>query len=269
MESAGEHFGSVMGTRSAGDFVLRLSRYPAGLKAPLHHHAHAYFSFIVAGRLRERCLSRERGFEAGSIHFHRANEPHSAHMGPTGLACMSIVPQGPLAQRLRALPERDLSPAEEHRLRVPGARCHAAFHETDAASDLMVEASALELVATLLREIEPADRQQPRWLGAVRDRLHDHDHEPIALKDLAAIAGVHPVHLVRSFRRHVGMTPGAYLRRLRLRAAEATLAGSELSIVEVALAAGYSSQAHFTRAFRREFGRTPGEARRRLATTQR
>ena len=80
--------------------------------------------------------------------------------------------------------------------------------------------------------------------------------------ELAALAEVHPVSVVRAFRRHTGLTPGAYVRRLRLEAAaRALLAGGE-PIAQVALEAGFASQAHFTRAFSAHFGRPPGAFRR-------
>ena len=60
------------------------------------------------------------------------------------------------------------------------------------------------------------------------------------------------------------MTPigGSYLRRLRVEHARLGLIESDLPIAELALAAGFSSQAHFTRVFRRLVGTTPAAYRR-------
>ena len=81
------------------------------------------------------------------------------------------------------------------------------------------------------------------------------------MTELAAHAGVHPSHLARSFRRHLGCSPGAYLRRLRLERACEALAETRASILAIALEAGFSGQAHFTRAFHRTMGLPPGAYR--------
>jgi AraC family transcriptional regulator len=79
----------------------------------------------------------------------------------------------------------------------------------------------------------------------------------LSLDELASRAGWSPFHLHRAFTRMVGETPKQYTLRLRLEGAAARLLAGDDSIVDVALAAGFSSHAVFTRAFRRYFGRTP------------
>ena len=78
---------------------------------------------------------------------------------------------------------------------------------------------------------------------------------------LIALAGVHPVHLARTFRREYGVTVGEYARALRLDWAQALLSDPDLSLAEVAAGAGFADQSHFTRAFRAYAGVTPGRYR--------
>ena len=59
----------------------------------------------------------------------------------------------------------------------------------------------------------------------------------------------------------MGETPKQYTLRLRLEGAAARLLASDDSVIEVALAAGFTSHEVFTRAFRRHFGRTPAAYR--------
>ena len=82
------------------------------------------------------------------------------------------------------------------------------------------------------------------------------------LATVADAVGVHPAHLARTFRRRLGVTPGEYLRRLRLERAIALLASSDEPIADVAVGAGFYDQSHLTNALRNVTGLTPAELRR-------
>lgn len=261
--SAGERFGTVLRARRAGDFLLRESRYEAALHLPTHHHPRAYFCFIAGGDLRERRVRREFDYGARSLHFHPPGEPHGAVMGREGATCLSIIPLGSIAERLRTLPREAPFGATLDRVAGLADRCWAAFQADDPTSDLSLEAAALELVAATLRLPAGRGAQTPEWLRAVRDHLDRHYAEHIAMRELARVVGIHEVHLPRAFRRHFGTTPGAYVRRLRIAAARRAIADTPEPLAEIALAAGFASQAHFTRVFRREVGMPPGAWRRR------
>jgi AraC-like DNA-binding protein len=98
----------------------------------------------------------------------------------------------------------------------------------------------------------------PRWLARVRERLHGALTDPVSLDELATIAGVHPGHLTRVFRRYYGRSIGAYQRDVRLDWACRRLTGTADPLAAIASAAGFADQSHFTRVFRRRFGCTPG-----------
>jgi AraC family transcriptional regulator len=262
IDSAGIQYGTVLQTRDAGRFRLRESRYPAHLVTPVHDHAEPYFSYVVRGAMSERCRRRDEVLYPGrSFHSHPSADPHHAWMGPQGATVLSITPRGRVALRIDAA-WRSEATREAARLAGMARRCHEELHATDAASDLALEALCLELVAAWMRSKEDApESTPPRWLREARDVLHDHADRPIAMTELAAHAGVHPSHLARSFRRHLGCSPGAYLRRLRLERACEALAETRESILAIALEAGFSGQAHFTRAFHRTMGLPPGAYR--------
>jgi AraC family transcriptional regulator len=103
----------------------------------------------------------------------------------------------------------------------------------------------------------PTERDLLQLLLAIRRRLDAN----VSLDALAARSGWSPFHLHRAFTRMVGETPKQYTLRLRLEGAAARLLASDDSIVDVALAAGFTSHEVFTRAFRRHFGRTPAAYR--------
>lgn len=68
----------------------------------------------------------------------------------------------------------------------------------------------------------------------------------------------------RAFHRQTGMSPAAFMEQVRLEAAQRWLAGSTLSVEDVARRCGYSSAAHLTRVLRTRLGLTPLVYRRQM-----
>lgn len=85
--------------------------------------------------------------------------------------------------------------------------------------------------------------------------------EEASLDRLAEHAGLSKFHFVRQFQRSVGMTPGAYLRTLRLCHAARLLRRRPDPIVDIAMAVGFSDHPSFSRAFARHMGMTPSQYR--------
>ena len=129
-------------------------------------------------------------------------------------------------------------------------------------SPLLVEGLCLELLAAAAERQESAGKRPPAWLTIARELLSDRYQEAVRMDELAAEAGVHPVHLVRAFRQHFRCTPGEYVRRLRVERAARLLAGSTDSIAQIAALAGFADQSHFCKLFRKHWGVSPAEYRR-------
>ncbi|MBV9522856.1 MAG: helix-turn-helix transcriptional regulator, partial [Alphaproteobacteria bacterium] len=110
----------------------------------------------------------------------------------------------------------------------------------------------------------PHHRPQRKIVARVRDYLDANLAEPVRLADLAAVAGVSRFHLLRLFRRELGLPPHAWLMQRRLRRAKALLGDGEAPAA-VAAALGFVDQSHLTRCFRASFGITPGAYRRGLS----
>lgn len=81
----------------------------------------------------------------------------------------------------------------------------------------------------------------------------------LTLDALAEVADLSKFHFLRQFAQVVGMTPGAYLRTLRLCHAARLLRHSQASILEIALKVGFADHPSFSRAFARHMGMTPSQ----------
>jgi AraC family transcriptional regulator len=108
----------------------------------------------------------------------------------------------------------------------------------------------------------PTSRDERRVAAALRCIEAQHDTR-ISVDDLAAAAAVSPFHFLRIFERVVGVTPGQYMLRTRLRRAAVKLRRSSDAIAAVALDSGFDDLSTFNRQFRRATGLTPGAYRER------
>jgi AraC family transcriptional regulator len=87
----------------------------------------------------------------------------------------------------------------------------------------------------------------------------------LTLDSLAAACGVSRFHLAHAFASATGRTVMDYARARRLTEAARTLSRGSPNILDVAIAAGYTSHEAFSRAFRARFNITPEELRKRGA----
>ena len=122
----------------------------------------------------------------------------------------------------------------------------------------------LLLVEQLLRQSRgaigagvPRHRLAPAQLQQVRDYCEAGLEHKIGIEELAALCGLDRFQFLRGFRQAVGMTPHAWLTRLRLERACLSLARGQRNLAALAQEVGFYDQSHFARAFRQAYGVPP------------
>ena len=81
--------------------------------------------------------------------------------------------------------------------------------------------------------------------------------EPISPAVLARDVGMSTRQLERLFRRYLNRSPKRYYMELRLQKARNLLMQTDMSVINVALACGFSSPSHFSKCYRAQYGTTP------------
>jgi AraC family transcriptional regulator len=102
----------------------------------------------------------------------------------------------------------------------------------------------------------------PHLLRKVIGLMEASHSQELDLNTLAMQSGYSRNYFLRMFHTATGYTPHQYLIRLRLEKAKRLMDSGATSLVDIALACGFSSHSHFTRAFRQIVGVTPSEYRR-------
>lgn len=227
-----------------------------------HEHEEAHLVLVLRGRY----LSTARdmpGESDGPVLV--CNPPRTRHrdrFAPGGGDFLSIALP---SEAWDALSPRPCAMRRARRMEIDALadalRLAAALRPVDAGAALDAEALSDGLWRQAAAEALRDAHRPPPWLGRARERLEDPEAVP-SLGDVARDCGVHAAQLSRDFRRHLGCTPGQYLRRQRLRLVTRHLAREEIgSLADAALVGGFFDHAHLVRALRQEAGLTPGQLR--------
>ena len=142
------------------------------------------------------------------------------------------------------------------------------------AGRLLVETLACSLAARLLQNhVSPSPVRafrritqgglDQRRLSRVLEYINANLEGGLTIDHLASITCLSRFHFARAFKAATGRSPHRYVSAKRLDRAKILLAQKDRSLVDIALALSFSSQANFTRAFRQMTGQTPGQFRRR------
>ncbi len=81
--------------------------------------------------------------------------------------------------------------------------------------------------------------------------------EPLSVAVIAHEVGVTPQHLIKLFRRALGITPAKYIWRARVRRGVELLGATGLSIEQVSAQSGFQNAFHFSRLVKQHYGQPP------------
>lgn len=136
-------------------------------------------------------------------------------------------------------------------------------------SDLMFESLARVFLVKLVQKYGDERSEDIAFSRAfsaahykrVLDFVADKYGQSIQIEDIARQAGLSTSHFSRLFKQTVGDTPYQFLMRYRVERASEMLVDPSTTLIDIALACGFSDQPHFTRTFKQLKGETPKQWR--------
>jgi AraC family transcriptional regulator len=249
--------GNIVREKQVGAFRIVEKSYGGSVSLDKHQHPTAYLSFLLAGAYVEVSGWGEVICPSGTVIWHPPAETHSDRFHRQGghLIDLEVRDTGlqDAAQSLR--------PATRSRTfcgGLPYAMGLRLYRELSVDGN-QVEDVVIELLSFFFSV--GVDRSPPLWLNRAIERVSNIDELQPSLTMVARDAGIHPVHLARSFRRFLGCTFGDYVAKVRVRRAFELLRDGRWPIVDVAYASGFADHAHLCRAFKSSTGLTPSAFR--------
>lgn len=262
----GKFVGAPVHAHARDGVSIAENNYAAGLTVAPHVHDAPLLSLVLQGHATEEVSGRSRELSAQSLLYTPSFESHG-HKFLTSGRWINIQFSAQWFARVGA--EAGVLPSSTQLLRGGAtaswaSRLGAEIRRPDAVSQFAIEGALLLLISDLARLPALGERRRPPWFKIVEDAIEASIAEPPSVTDLAALAGVHASHLLRTFRRYHGCTVATYVRRQRVERARGEIATSKRPLSMIALDAGFADQSHFTRAFRQAYGETPGRYARSL-----
>lgn len=98
--------------------------------------------------------------------------------------------------------------------------------------------------------------RHPKLVNIIQT-MEKNTEDPISPSDLARGVNMSTRQLERLFRRYLNRSPKRYYMELRLEKARNLLLQTDMSVINVALACGFTSPSHFSKCYRSHFNRTP------------
>lgn len=238
--------------------------FPPGAYLSPHIHDRTCFAVMLEGSF--DVVFRTAAFDCppASVHTEPRGERHANRIGRGGAHVVVLQPDPAREALLRPLAPLLDRATQVRDAGIAGLAAGIAreMNGGDSLAPLAIEALGLEMLVAAAREDErPRGSRAPGWLARAQEHLHAHRFETVRLSEVARVAGVHPAHLARVFRRHLRSSVAEYVRRLRLEWAAAALAAGDVPLAAIAARAGFADQSHFTRAFRGYAGVSPGRYR--------
>ena len=258
-----DHHGRITKIRSIAGFTFFETRYEANLMLAKHSHDHACICVVVGGDFQEEFQWRKLQLRTRSVAFRPAAEVHEDWFGSSGSHCLVIEVPDAWMDHVKQSGQWLDEPICIQRGPLPwlGMRLYQEYRIAGEDAPLVIEGIMLEIAGGFSRRPPHPVCKPPLWLERAREAVCANYCQTLKVKELAASAGVHPVHLAREFQRRYRCSVGHYVRKLRVQAACEKLAHSDSSIADVALEVGFSNQAHFSRTFGVATGMSPSQYR--------
>lgn len=246
-----------------GAFRVTEAWFPPGLELPPHVHERPILGVMLDGSFDDAFVRRTYACPAGTVFTEPGGERHANQVDRAGARVLVVQPDPDDVEAWRPCAELfdELYNFRHARIAGLAGRLATELDVDDDTAPLLREGLVLEMLGLATR-LAPLDRgDPPGWLRPAVEFIHDRFRDGIRVDDIAAVAGVHPVHFARVFRQRYGETVGVFVRRLRVEWAQRRIAETDDPLATIAQQAGYADQSHLTRAFRRHFGITPGRYR--------
>ncbi|MEM9503255.1 MAG: AraC family transcriptional regulator [Cyanobacteria bacterium P01_E01_bin.43] len=218
------------------------------------------------------------GIQPVVTNIHAADQPEfgvNIHLSPHLLRQLFATPTGELPPELQPLVQGEdwqqvFSPKVTRAMRaVVQQIIDCPF--TGTTKRLYLQSKVFELMALQLNGLSDETTTAPSGLlkADTTTRIHyaaeilrSHFENPPSHTELAQRVGLGQTTLNKGFRAVFGVTPFAYLTRLRMAQAEQLLRQPDYTVTEVASQVGYANPAQFAAAFKRQFGLTPRDCQR-------
>ncbi len=134
-------------------------------------------------------------------------------------------------------------------------------------SDMIISLLSMLLLSLLRHEAAPVAKLQPsnsihsenEIIRRAQQYISSHLQQKLSVPLVAKMADVSPSYLTALFHKNLQISPGEYIRRIKLQESKRMIREDNMNFTEIAQMLQYSTVHHFSRQFKEKFGITPTE----------
>ena len=116
------------------------------------------------------------------------------------------------------------------------------------------------LLINVFRSVQDAGNNS--LCNRIKDILHQNIN--LSNKQIAGMLGYHPFYLNELFKKEEGITVHQYVLKKKLAKAHKLITSTQMTIEEISVVCGFSSQSHLSYVFKKSFGVSPNKIRKLL-----
>ncbi len=238
----------------------------AGFIFPGEAHSAAELIYVDQGQLHSVADGNDLLLQQGDLVLYSPNQWHMQYAG------MDAAPR--YLRLVFRLSGADIGPLSNRKFSA-SAQMAALLRQMlaeqtrmDAYSESFILVSAEMLLLTLLRENHSPARKlttayalhtENEIIRRAQQYVSSHIREKLSVPLVARKVDVSPSYLTALFHKHLDISPGEYIRRVKLQESKQLIRQGNMNFTEIAAALNYSTVHHFSRQFKEKFGITPTE----------
>lgn len=227
---------------------------PGDTRLRKHEHDCGHVCAVLDGGFLERGKHGWRDVGTGTVRV-SGGARHDIDFNSHGATCLVLEFDAPIE-----LPSSARFFENDHQLTHIARKIGSVSLAKDPATRVLTDDLTTEFLAQISRRLTGKTASPPPWLERTRSLIHD-SAGSTTVENLAREAGVHRVHLARTFRDHYGVAVTRYSRSVRVQSALSLLASTRIPLSRLAAESGYADQSHLTREVRAATGVTPAALR--------
>jgi len=265
-------------TLAPGDLLLRRQLQVSALYTFFYHEkeqgfffpgeAHPMFelTYVDRGTLHSVADGQDLILEQGQIAVYGANQWHMQY------ADIGVAPR--YVTISFDVTGTDLAPLLDRRV-IPSQAAVTLLqqmlweqeHTDPYSTDILINQLSMLLLLLLRQEGTPSSKpaasnslnSENSIIRRTQQFISSHVRDKLSVPYVAKMVDVSPSYLTALFHKHLQISPGEYIRRIKLQESKQMIRENSMNFSEIASALQYSTVHHFSRQFKEKFGITPSE----------
>lgn len=245
-------------------YTLFYQQKEAGFFFPGEAHPMAELLYVDRGCLHSVADGQELFLEQGDLVLYPPEQWHMQYAAPDQAPTMVTIGFWARGMRWEALSNRRFRPNRET-VDLLQQILNAQEHD-----DRERIFSLLTLLLLDLQGSTEKEREQPPIGGEntiirrAQQYVQAHIEEKLTVTAVAENSGVSASYLTALFHKHLALSPGEYIRRIKLGRSKQLIREGQMNFTEISESLQYSTVHHFSRQFKQMFGMTPTEYAKRV-----